>query len=748
MNAATRDAFPEEAAIVAAARRFSESLAEKFPSAGETWQGILAQGWLEMLLACDTTAPVRKLCALSVELGRIGCSSPLAETAGPILALRGTRNPVDSSTRDSSSVDSSSLKAILEAGNTLAVAIPGEGSERRREWLRFEGGRAQGELFNVEHFEAAGALCIADLHSSRLLWCSLPSTAIEATPAQGFGHAWHDLRLNELAMRALDTAGATGWLLNVLRLAAVARCWGAAQRSLEELIAHALVREQFGQAIGRFQSMQHRLANLRIALDATRGLLERAASTLDEGSPDARLHIATLCSYAGETLPQFALDCHHGFGAVGYMEEHGMPLRFRCIHADLARHARPAHAASTLGRHLLEHDEGPAYVRRRVPLPPAAERFRGELAAWLDGPKSTEPRPVEDGKSSIRSFDRGFLEAIGHRGYIGVTIDRQHGGLGYGPLEQFAFDEEIQFRDAPYYGFAAVQMLAAAIARYGTPTQRARYLPLMLEGKAVFCLGYSEPNAGSDLAAIRTRAERRGEDWVINGQKIWTSLGTVGNYLWLVARTGEATSRHKGLSIFIVPMTAPGLTIRPLNAMNGEAPCALFMDDMRLPADALIGEVDGGWSVITYALAQERMQMGSFGSRLALRMSRAIEELRRRPSAPSAVAAAAVEIGRFAARIEASRWLAHEASVTATRGDATVEAAISKVFASELHEQLAEAVIRWFGADVLLSAASAGTVFAGSIGYELAMGIMYVVGGGSNDIQRNIIAQRGLGLPR
>jgi alkylation response protein AidB-like acyl-CoA dehydrogenase len=494
--------------------------------------------------------------------------------------------------------------------------------------------------------------------------------------------------------------------------------------------------------------MQHRLANLRIVLDATRGLLERAASTLDEGSPDARLHIATLCTYAGEALPQFALDCHHGFGAVGYMEEHGMPRRFRRIHADLARHARPAQAATTLGRHLLEHEDGPAYVRRRLPLPPPAERFRRELAAWLDAQKSSEPRPVKDGKSAIRSFDRGFLEAIGQRGYIGVTIERQHGGLGYGPLEQFAFDEEIQFRDAPYYGFAAVQMLAAAIARYGTPTQRARYLPLMLEGKAVFCLGYSEPNAGSDLAAIRTRAERRGEDWVINGQKIWTSLGTVGDYLWLVARTGEVTSRHKGLSIFIVPMTAPGLTIRPLNAMNGEAPCALFMDDLRLPADALIGEVDGGWSVTTYALAQERMLMGSFGSRLALRMSRAIEELRLRSAASWLAATTQVEIGRFAARVEASRWLAHEASVTAARGDATVEAAISKVFASELHEQLAEAVIRWFGADALLSPPAAGTVLAGSIGYELAMGIMYVVGGGSNDIQRNIIAQRGLGLPR
>jgi hypothetical protein len=207
LNAATRDAFPEEAAISAAARRFAESLAGKSASAAETWRGILEQGWLEMLLAPETTAPVRKLCALSVELGRVACSSPLAETAGPVLALRRMRSPVDSSSSDSPLGNSSSLKAILEAGNALAVAIPGEGSEQRRESLRFEGGRAQGEIFNVEHFEAAGALCLADLHSGRLLWCSLPRTAIEATPAQGFGQTWHDLRLNELAMHSMMSCG-------------------------------------------------------------------------------------------------------------------------------------------------------------------------------------------------------------------------------------------------------------------------------------------------------------------------------------------------------------------------------------------------------------------------------------------------------------------------------------------------------------------------------------------------------------
>ncbi len=736
MSAAILHSHPEEQAVREAARRFCELELNDALSHRDLWDHLRRQGWVDMLLASATPSPVRMLCTLSIELGRMGRATPLAETVGPILALRPLAD----------SVDLASLEQVVKAGSALALAIPGEGSESRCETLDVNDNRAEGSLLNVEHWDAAGALCIIDVNSARLLWCPLPQPGVSSTPAAGY-IPWHDLRLSAVPVRTMAMERGCAWLHDLLRLAAVARAWGAAQRSLEELAAYVSVREQFGQVLARFQAMQHRLANLRIALDAVRGLLERAAHSLDEHSAEARLHVEALCCYAGEALPQLALDCQHGFGAIGYMEEHAMPSRFRRIHADIARHAKPARAARRLGAHLLESPNGTAHLLRRIGLPSGAEDFRLQLAAWLAGHANG---PEGWRNPATRHFDRGFLQAIGRAGFIGVTIGREYGGLGFGALEQFAFDEEIQFSDAPYYGFAADQVLAPTLARFGTAAQRAQYLPLMLGGEAVFCLGYSEPSAGSDLASMRTRAERRGAGWVVNGQKIWTSLGTYGDYLWLAARTGEPTPRHGGISVFIVPMNSPGLTIRPLRAMNGEVPCALFLDDLELPADALIGNVNDGWSVITHALAQERMMMGGFGAKLAKHLHRIIGALRhgRADRSHRSNGDLVADIGRIAAQVEASRWLAIAATLAAAKGDATVEAAISKVFSSELHERLSEAAIRWIGPDALLAVTAPGSVLAGTIAHELVMGIMYVVGGGSNDIQRNIIAQRGLRLPR
>jgi 3-oxo-4-pregnene-20-carboxyl-CoA dehydrogenase beta subunit len=736
VSAAIRNSYPEERAVSDAARRFCETELNDTVSDRELWDRLRRQGWVEMLLASDTPAPVRTLCTLSVELGRMGRATPLAETVGPILELR----------RLADKVELASLEQVVEAGSALAAAVLGEGSEARRETFEENDNRAEGSLLNIEHWDAAGALCIIDVNSHRLLWCLLPQPGISSTRAAGFA-PWHDVRLNAVPVRALVTEHGCYWLHDLLRLAAVGRAWGAAQRSLEELAAYVAVREQFGQVVARFQAMQHRLANLRIVVDAVRGLLERAAKSLDERSPVAGLHVEALCCYAGEALPQLALDCQHGFGAIGYMEEHAMPGRFRRIHADMARYAKPARAARKLGAHLLESEDGAAYLVQRIQLPTTAEDFRLRLAGWLAGYANS---PEGWRNPATTHFDRGFLEAIGRAGFIGVTIGEEYGGLGFGALEQFAFDEEIQFSDAPYYGFAADQVLAPSLARFGTPEQRAQYLPLMLGGKAVFCLGYSEPNAGSDLASMRTRAERRGDGWVVNGQKIWTSLGTHGDYLWLAARTGEPMSRHGGISVFIVPMNNPGLTIRPLRAMNGEVPCALFIDDLELPAEALIGNVNDGWSVITHALAQERMMMGGFGAKLAMHLHRTIGALRdaRAGRSHKSDDDLVADIGRFASQVEVSRELAFAATMAAAKGDATVEAAISKVFSSELHERLGEAAIRWIGPDALLAGTAPGSVLAGTIAHELVMGIMYVVGGGSNDIQRNIIAQRGLRLPR
>lgn len=592
-------------------------------------------------------------------------------------------------------------------------------------------------------------------HEQRIAWCALPGEGVTAVATAGYADPpWHDVSLEQAPVCAGTAANGSRWLIQVVRLAAVARAWGAAAAALEQLTDYVKVREQFGQVIGRFQAMQHRLANLQITLNAARVLVSRAAWSLDDPEDaDWQAHTAAACSYSSRALRQLALECQHGFGALGYMEDHPMPHWFRRIHSDLVRHAAADVAAMELAHRLLEHDDGPEFVTRRVKLTPEAEALRREVAAWLGEHWSAGDRAEHyAGGAELLNFDRHFLRAIGERGFIGLTIPAAEGGLGLGALEQFAFDEEINISEAPSYSYATAQLLAPSLARYGSAAQRERFLPLMLRGDAVFCLGYSEPNSGSDLASLRTRAERDGEGWVVNGAKIWTTLGTVGDYVWLAARTDPSQPRHGGISVFIVPLRSPGITIKPLRAMNGEQPCAVFYDDVRLTGDALVGEVNQGWRVITHALSQERMLMGGFASRLSIYLKRIVTELRdtaRREPDLSASAGVRARLGEIAAEVQASRLLALQASLVAAEGGKPVaEAAISKTFAGELEERMAEAALDWFGPDATLRRGSAGALLEGQIPHSLVMGIMYVVGGGSNDIQRNIIAQSALGLPR
>jgi 3-oxo-4-pregnene-20-carboxyl-CoA dehydrogenase beta subunit len=724
-----------------AARRFISTEVAPSTTPAAVWDGILRQGWLDALLE-PGTPNIRILLMLNAELGRAALALPLAETVAPLLAVR--QWPSEKI-----------IEPLSRLGERTAIALSviGEGSQQRPEAVRFHEGRASGRVYNVEHLPLAGALLVIDPSQRQLAWCELPCEGVTSIASAGYADApWHDVVL-EQAPISVGSCSLGPWLTQLIRLAAVARAWGAAARSVEELADYAKIREQFGQVIGRFQSMQHRLANLQITLNAARVLMNRAAWSFDAREEDWQAHTNAACCYAGRTLRQLALECQHGFGAVGYMEEHLMPRRFRRIHADLVRHALPDRAATDLACRLLDRDDGPHFVTQRVALTSAAEALRHEVADWLDQHWNDADRGRHHaGGAELLNFDRRFLRAIGERGLIGLTIPVADGGMGLGALEQFAFDEEINLREAPNYSYATAQLLAPSLVRYGNAQQRERFLPLMLRGDAVFCLGYSEPNSGSDLASLKTRAERDGDGWVVNGSKIWTTLGTVGDYVWLAARTDPAQARHGGISVFIVPLKSEGITIRPLKAMNGERPCAVFYDDVRLPPGALVGKINEGWSIITHALSQERMLMGAFASRLALYLHHIVTELRGiamripgfmdRPGLRT-------RLGEIAAEVQACRLLALHASVVAAAGGKPVaEAAISKTFAGELEERMAEAAMDWFGPDAVLSRGSVGSVLDGLIAHSLVMGIMYVIGGGSNDIQRNIIAQTALGLPR
>jgi alkylation response protein AidB-like acyl-CoA dehydrogenase len=288
---------------------------------------------------------------------------------------------------------------------------------------------------------------------------------------------------------------------------------------------------------------------------------------------------------------------------------------------------------------------------------------------------------------------------------------------------------------------------------YGTAAQQARYLPEILRGEAIYGMGYSEPEAGSDLASMRTRAVRDGDHYVINGQKIWTTTYW-GQYMLLATRTNpEASPPHAGLSLFIVPMDTPGITIKTSTTMYGGSFANVFYDDVRVPADAIVGELDGGWKVLVGALATER---GFIGGGIVMKVARSFEllceyvrqaEIDGRPMRLDPQVRE--RIGELAAQIEAGRQMMMYCAERVEAGETPQhDAAASKVYSGELMERFGEVALDILGMEATLSEGSTGAIHNGRIEQNLRHSLMWVISIGTNEIQRSLIAQRGLGLPR
>jgi alkylation response protein AidB-like acyl-CoA dehydrogenase len=290
---------------------------------------------------------------------------------------------------------------------------------------------------------------------------------------------------------------------------------------------------------------------------------------------------------------------------------------------------------------------------------------------------------------------------------------------------------------------------ANALMMHGTTEQQRRYLPEILRGEVMHGMGYSEPEAGSDLASLRTSAVREGNEWVINGQKIWTTTYW-GEYMFLAARTDkEAKPAHAGISMFIVPMATPGITVKPATTMYDGRFANIFYDDVRVPADALVGPLNGGWKVLTDALANER---GLIGGGIVLKVAHAYDLLCREIRASAALRDDPLvreRIAVLAAEIEVGRRLMIHCAELAASGTTPPElGAISKVFSSELMERFGEAALDILGTRATLSQGAVGALQHGRFEQGLRHSLMWVISIGTNEIQRSLIAQRGLGLPR
>jgi alkylation response protein AidB-like acyl-CoA dehydrogenase len=682
---------------------------------------------------------LREILVVMGELGRAACPAPTWSAALANLALAASRAEL-----------AADLLEKLHAGSaSIAFSFGALDPDPSAGAIRIANQRAGGLLRFVE---TAGScthlLCVVDLNTLALV--ELNAAGIEVEPTRVMG-AWVfcEVRLDAVPVTSIALEdGAVNDLLLAAKLMLTARAHGAARRAFELVVDYAKERRQFGQPIGKFQAIQHKLADCLVALEGVRLMLDHAAGLHDRGNDDWRYFADCTSTFAGDALRRVSLETQHIFGAIGYAEEHEAPLHFKRVHLDTIALGGVRQAKRRLAACLLDSD-GAALPQSD--LGPAGNALRDQVRHWLEQNWLGERKAAFDDKPfSKREFDADFARDIGKTGWIGLGWPEAFGGQARSPKEQIAFMETMERAEAPRIG-AAIQ--ANALMMFGTPEQQQRYLPEILRGEAMHGMGYSEPQAGSDLAALRTSAARDGDHWVINGQKIWTTTWW-GKYMFLAARTDkDAKPAHAGISMFIVPMDAKGITIRPATTMYDGSFANIFYDDVRIPLENLVGEVNGGWKVLTGALAFER---GLVGGGIVLKVAHAFEQLRRLVIAREGDAPALGDdpfvrdrMATLASEIEVGRQLMMHCAELAADGVTPPEyGAISKVFSGELMERFGEAALDILGMRAALSEQMPGAIDNGRFEQNLRHSLMWVISIGSNEIQRSLIAQRGLGLPR
>ncbi|GAA3146661.1 acyl-CoA dehydrogenase family protein [Planomonospora alba] len=374
--------------------------------------------------------------------------------------------------------------------------------------------------------------------------------------------------------------------------------------------------------------------------------------------------------------------------------------------------------------------------------------LRDELRAYFEQLMTPEIRhALRDGYSMPEATDtyRAVVRRLGRDGWLGIGWPRELGGQGRSMVEQAIFAEEAARYNVPT-PLLTINSVGPAIAAYGTEEQKATLLPGILAGEIHFAIGYSEPEAGTDLASLRTRAVKDGGDYVINGQKLWTGMMEAADYIWLAARTDPQAPRHRGVSVFLVPRHAAGIASTRLKTLGDHSVAAVSFDDVRVPAEACIGAENGGWPLITGQLNSERVALVPSAGEAAL-LERAIawaaeEGLLERPHVRMSLA-------RMRAKIEFLRLLnAKAAAAVDAKRLAAADASAAKVFGSQLHVELVEVLMELAGRRAYLTRESPGAVLGGGLPKAFKSVHVMTFIGGANEIQRDLVAQLGLGLPR
>jgi alkylation response protein AidB-like acyl-CoA dehydrogenase len=560
-------------------------------------------------------------------------------------------------------------------------------------------------------------------HPGGVTWCALDLSAasVEVLPSLD-----PTRRVAAVTFRSFPAARADQLPLDgsqasdVAAALVAAECAGGAGWCVDTAAAYAKVREQFGRPIGQFQAVKHRCAGMLILAEQIRAAAWDAAAVAAAGGEEASLSCSAAGAVAARFFQQVAEDCIQVLGGIGFTWEH-----------DAHRYLRRATT-------LVALTGGPGPWRRRL----------AELA--LSGARRAGATALVPGREELRRSIRREVEAIAslprekrREALVDAGLFVPHWpppwGRGAGAAEQIVIDEELERAGVRRENLMVGAWAAPTIAAHGSEEQKERWVRPTLLGQIVWCQLFSEPGAGSDLASLSTRATKCEGGWLLNGQKVWTTMAAEAQYGICLARTNPDAPKHLGITYFVVDMSRPGIEVRPLRELTGHAMFnEVFLTDVFVADTDVVGPVDGGWPLARTTLANERVAMGSGSS-----FGGGVEALLALAST-AAGEADRDELGRLLAEAHCLSMMGRRAALRAVAGAPPgAESSVRKLLGAE-HDQRTQE----FGLSLL---GPEGAVTDGA-GAQWAFGFLanrcLTIAGGTSEVQRNVIAERLLGLPR
>ena len=726
------------------------------------WQEIAAAGWLSVLVSEGEGGlglGRRELAAIAEEVGRsllpepfvgAGVQTVSALCQLPASALKSRLLEEAMSGRVIAGLAWQERPGQLEAGDVATVATA-EGDK-----VLLSGRK----VFVVPGHGADGWIVLATApDGAALFWlpAGLPGIAL-ADERRIDGSAMSGLVFDKVAVpqsnRLASGAAARAAVQHaneVARIAQGAELLGVARRTLEITLEYLSTRVQFGKPLGSFQALQHRVVDAYIQTELAAACMDDALGAVERGDAPlgaAASRIKARCAHAALMVTRLAIQFH---GAIGYTDEHDVGLYFK----------RALGLSSWLG-------SAPDHRRRCFDLQPRAATREVQHRTVREFPRDADWDEIPE--AEFRQMVRSFLEqhyppklrypprrlhwdeikewyfTLSRQGWIAPAWPKAFGGMGLPPGKLLAFIEEQEAYGVARTPDQGLINLGPVLIRYGTQAQQERFLPRILSGEHIWCQGYSEPNAGSDLASLRTEAVLDGDEFVVTGQKIWTTLAQDATHIFALVRTDKAAKKQAGISFLLIDLATPGITVRPITNIAGEQEfCEVFFDQVRVPRTNLVGELNRGWSIAKALLGFERIFIGSpQQSQYALKQ---VEELARARALfdDRAFVDRYAELALDVADLGAA--YAHFAAMVKRGGTLPPSVSLLKIWATDTYARIGMLLVE--SADE--HGGSAGEADFGTLKMNAAAPLLHsavtTIYAGTNEIQRNIIAKHVLEMP-